>query len=302
MSATQPDGVEGARMTLGEHLDELRKHLLRSALALLVTFSVGFAFYGEISRLITWPFHEAVREINEATTERLSGLVDARLAAEPEAWKPYFESGYPDSIELLPEHRVEDRLAAIGPLEGFQFTMDIALYFALFTGAPYCLWELWRFVAAGLYANERRAVTRYVPWSVGLFVAGMVFSFRWCVPWVLYYLATAFPTEEIKPQWRVSEYFSVLSTMCLGMGILFQLPVAMAFVMRIGLVQPATFSKYRKYFYFASFVIAAILSPPDWFSTLAMCVPMMVLYELGILVGRFVARPRATALGPRGSA
>ena len=62
----------------------------------------------------------------------------------------------------------------------------------------------------GVEIVERRAVSRYVPWSIGLFVFGMVFSFRWIVAWVLYYLATAFPTAEIRPQWRVSEYFSVL--------------------------------------------------------------------------------------------
>jgi sec-independent protein translocase protein TatC len=302
MSAHTPERADGARMTLGEHLDELRKHLVRGGIALFVTFALGFAFYQEISQLITWPFHEAVREINAATIERLRAEVDPKLATEPDAWKAYFEPGYPERIELLPVQRVDDRLSAIGPLEGFQFTMDIALYFALFTGAPYCLWELWRFVAAGLYANERRAVTRYVPWSIALFVAGMYFSFRWCVAWVLYYLATAFPTDQIRPQWRVSEYFSVLSTMCLGMGALFQLPVVMTFTMRIGIVEPATYSKYRKHFYFASFVIAAILSPPDWFSTLAMCVPMMVLYEIGILVGRFVARPRTREIRPRGTA
>ncbi|TAJ09715.1 MAG: preprotein translocase subunit TatC, partial [Planctomycetota bacterium] len=251
MSAHKTERADGARMTLGEHLDELRKHLVRGCVALFITFSLGFAFYRDISDLITWPFHQAVREINASTTERLRADVDARSATEPDAWKAYFEPGYPETVELLPAHRVDDRLSVISPLEGFQYTMDIALYFALFTGAPYCLWELWRFVAAGLYANERKAVTRYVPWSVALFVVGMVFSFRWCVSWVLYYLATAFPTEELNQQWRVAEYFSLLATMCLGMGVLFQLPIVMTFTMRVGIVTPATYSKYRKHFYFA---------------------------------------------------
>lgn len=292
MAAPKPeDPIESARMTLGEHLDELRKRLVRGFAVLIGTFLLGFGFYQQIDHLLTWPFHQAVQLMNESRAEELR----ARLLEHPETPPAtYFVEGDVARGELVEAERAEERLIATGPMEGFNYSISIAVYFALFTGLPFLLYELWQFVSAGLYRHERKAVLRYLPYSIGLFVVGMVFSFVWCVPYVLYYLGVTFPIEKLKPQWRVSEYFDVLSTMCLGMGLLFQLPVVMVFVMRVGLVEPKTFAKYRRHFILAAFIIAAILSPPDFYSTAVMAIPMIVLYELGILIGRWVYKPRET--------
>jgi len=277
-----------ARMSLGEHLDELRTRLVRGLVALFVAFLVGWALYEPISDLLLRPFVEAVGQLNADIATRR----EADLAADPSRARSDF---FLEDGALRPELRIDARPIATGPLEGFSYAMKIATSFALLVGAPYLLWQMWGFIAAGLYREERRAVVRYLPWSIGLFLGGVLFSFVWALPYVLYYLGSAFPVEKLRPEWRVAEYFDLMLTMCLGMGLVFQIPVLMVFALRLGLIEASTFSRYRPHFMFGAFVLAAVISPPDLYSTAALAGPMWILYEIGLLVGRFIARPRAHA-------
>jgi sec-independent protein translocase protein TatC len=281
-------GEPEARMSLGEHLDELRSRLVRGVAALFIAFLVGWALYEPISDRLLRPFVYAVSRLNEDIAARR----EAELLADPTRARSesFLESG-----ELRPELRIDARPIATGPLEGFSYAMKIATTFALLVGAPFLLWQMWGFIAAGLYREERRAVLRYLPWSLGLFLGGALFSFVWALPYVLYYLGSAFPVEKLRPEWRVAEYFDLMLTMCLGMGLVFQIPVLMVFAQRLGLIEARTFSHHRPHFMFGAFVLAAVISPPDLYSTAALVVPMWILYEIGLVFGRMLARPRAHA-------
>jgi len=175
------------------------------------------------------------------------------------------------------------------------FTLKVCGYFALFLGSPYLLWQLWGFVAAGLYARERRWVHFFFPPALLLFLAGALFSYFVMVPFGLYYLLKTMPLDLMAPDIRLEDYFSFLSVLCLGMGLVFQLPLLMSFASLAGLVEAATFARMRGYFAIAAFVISAVLTPgPDIFSQLAMAGPMVVLYEVGLLGARFAGRRRGS--------
>jgi sec-independent protein translocase protein TatC len=286
----EPDPFEHTRMTLGEHLDELRRRVLRAALAVGIAFAAAWYFKDEIAELTLAPYREAAERLNADRAEAL----EERLRADPTlARELYFTSSDPASRELRPEERIDPRPILTGVGEGFFFALDLSLYAALLASSPFVLWQLWLFVAAGLYPHEKRGVRRYFPLSVLLFAAGAVFCFVLILPTGIYYLYRMLPLELARPQPRLSEYFSFVTTMTLAMGLVFQLPVVMVFLARFGLVEPSTYGRYRAHFVVAALAIAAVVTPgPDVFSQLMMAGPMLVLYEAGILVSRLVARPR----------
>lgn len=283
-------------MSLGEHLEELRKRLFRSVLVLTIAFGAAWWFKEEIAGWMLWPYREAAQQINE----QLVADHETELARPDTTHKrsDFFLSDDPADKRL--RDRVDERPVMFGIGDSFFFVLNNSLYFAFFLGSPFVLWQIWQFVGAGLYRHEKRAILRVFPASVLLFLAGVVFCFFLIIPTGMYYLAMTLPQEMVKQVTSLEKYTSFLTTMCLAMGAVFQLPIVMIFFSRMGLIEPATYSKYRPHFIVGALLVAAVITPgPDWVSQVLMTAPMLVLYEVGILVARFGARPRRK---PDGSA
>ena len=282
------ESLEHTRMTLGEHLEELRKRVFRSVLAIGIAFALAWWQQDPIQTWVMSPWHKAVGRINAELVER----AEATLAAHPETKRSeLFESDDPSDQRV--RTRVDPRLNAFAIGDMFFFALNIAIYFALFVGSPFVLWQLWQFVAAGLYRHEKRLVRIYFPFSVALFLSGVAFCFYFVVPVGMYFLATTIAPEKVQQTQGLQLYFNFLSTMCLSMGLVFQLPIVMIFVSRIGIVDPRTYAKFRPHFLVVALFVAAVLTPgPDWYSQVLMTIPMLVLYEIGALVARFTAKPR----------
>lgn len=285
---TAEDPFESTRMTLGEHLDELRSRLFKGVLAVVVAFALCWSFYERVKDVVLGPFDQARVMINAKWTED----ANAKLAAHPELSRDeYFE-------KIGGEDRLRNRVRppqVLSAGEGFLFALKTCLYFALFLGGPVLLWQLWQFIAAGLHRHERRAALRYFPYSVLLFVSGVVFGYFMLVPYAMFFLGTAFPPDEVQPSYTLSTYLKFISSLSLALGAVFQLPLLMVFFARLGLVDPRTYSRYRGHFVLGAFVVAAVLTPPDPITQFMMAVPMVLLYELGLWCARIFARPRAAA-------
>jgi sec-independent protein translocase protein TatC len=282
------DPFAHTRMSLGDHLDELRKRLIRGLVAVGLAFAVGWAFYQPLSNVVLQPMHWALARIDRNQVEKYEEL----LAEKPDLPRStYFESDEAGDTRLRPEYTVNQKMVATGATEGFLFGLKVALYFALAVGSPVLLWEMWRFIAAGLYRHERHVVARTIPLSLLLFVAGALFGYFVMVPYGLYFLATAFPPEELQFLPRLSEYLSLLSLLTLALGLVFQLPLVMYVLVKVDLVQRETFRNYRRYFIVGAFILAAILTPPDPFTQILLAGPMIVLFELGLLWTRFIRKP-----------
>lgn len=282
--------LEGTRMTLGEHLNELRRRLFYSVIALSICFGTAWWYKEYLTDYVMWPWKDAVAHINAD----LVTTAEAQLQEHKELPRSKFFTNDDPANQTLRDP-IDDRMVMLGVGESFFFAMNISLYFAVFAAGPFVLYQIWAFVAAGLYRHERRAVMRYVPFSVALFLIGVYFCYRWVIPVGMYYLSTTLPLEQVRPQMTLDNYFSFLSTMCLAMGCIFQLPLVMLFVSKIGLIQPSTYGKYRGHFLIGALFVAAVVTPgPDYYSQILMTIPMVVLYEIGILLAKFSGRGSRT--------
>ena len=285
--SSEGEEFEHTRMTLREHLEELRTRLWRGTAAVLVCFVVCYAFYKDITKALWQPHYDAVAMLNADLIEDVQADVAAGDAQAQDWFIPD-----KDPPELLPHRRYNAKLQGTHPSESFIFALMTCLYVAAFIGSPVLLWQVWGFVAAGLYVKERKAITRYFPLSVLLFVGGVLFGYFVMMPYAMYFLGSVFNFVDVENNYKVSEYASLLFSLCLALGVVFQLPVIILVFARIGLVEPKTLGKYRGHFAVGAFIIAAMLTPPDPVTQSLMAVPMILLYEFGILLAKMFGKPR----------
>ncbi|HUR27238.1 MAG TPA: twin-arginine translocase subunit TatC, partial [Planctomycetota bacterium] len=236
---------ETTRMSLAEHLIELRKRLFRGVLALAIAFIAGWTYYQPISKYLLYPLVETTRKIDAEQVEKYEAILAAD-ATVPRT--TYFRSENPQERHLWPEYTIEVRPIVTGIGEGFFFSMRVAMMFAFAVGGPVLLYQLWQFIAAGLYPKERRMVLSYFPFSVLLFLGGVVFGAVTLIPYCMKYLAQAFPSEWIGAQYKLESYWDFYSTMTLALGGVFQLPVVMFALVHVDLIPRAGFARYRGHF------------------------------------------------------
>lgn len=173
------------------------------------------------------------------------------------------------------------RLQAIAPTETFFTYLKCALLAGFVCALPVTFWQLWAFVAPGLYENERRAILPFVVISTGLFVGGAVFGYTQVFPLVFEFLS-GFSSELVEQAWTMREAFSVTTRLFLAFGIAFEMPVFVFFLSLTGVVTAAQLWRGTPYAVLAIFITAAVLTPPDFVSQILLAVPMLALYVLGV--------------------
>ncbi len=293
MTETESDAFAETRMTLGEHLEELRSRLIKGTAAIIVAFLVAWAFQERVTEVMTRPYERSMGWLEESYIEEAEGI----LAADP-------ERGRGDLLRTDESGRVrvvgfDGRLKSIKPGESFLFILKVCFYASLVFGAPVLLWQMWQFIAAGLYAKEKRAVSRYFPLSLLAFAVGILFGYFVIVPYGIFFLNKSVSIELMIPEITVQYYLTFLSGLCLAFGLIFQLPLVMTFVGSMGLVQPSAMASYRGHFCIGALILSAILTPPDPFTQLMMAIPLVVLYEIGIWSARFAAGRRTSPKSTR---
>ncbi len=267
------------RMTLGEHLEELRSRLLRAIIGVVVGMVVCFFLGRYLFAVLFWP-------LNVATGGNAPRM-------------------YPRSLS-----------------EPFGTYLRVSLICGAILSSPYGLYQMWKFIAAGLYQRERRAVRRYLLPSVALFALGVVFFLVVVAPLVigffLNFASSSFPGPPnwgldwlgrllgrpelpasqptaggsyVQPWLSLGEYVSFVGMMCLVFGLGFQTPLVVMFLTRSGIVPVERLRRLRRYVFLVICIVSAIITPPDVGSMIALAVPMYLLYELGLLVA--ARKPRA---------
>lgn len=188
-----------------------------------------------------------------------------------------------DEAKMLTLHafKLEDPL-----LVYVQFAVIIGLVFA----SPVILYELWAFISPGLYEKERKITLSYIPMALLLFLGGISFSYYILFPFVVRFMTGVSNDMNIEQVIGIYEYFQFLMQLTLPFGLLFQLPIVVMFLTRLGLVTPEYLVKVRKYAYFILLVVAAFITPPDLMSHLLVTVPLLILYEISIIISRFAYR------------
>ncbi|MFZ3591634.1 twin-arginine translocase subunit TatC [Bacillus sp. DJP31] len=173
--------------------------------------------------------------------------------------------------------------------------MEFAFIIAFIVTFPIILFQLWAFISPGLYKKERKVTLSYIPMSLFLFLAGLSFSYFILFPFVVEFMTQLSDRLAIEQVIGINEYFEFLFQLTLPFGLLFQLPVVIMFLTRLGIVTPAYLSKSRKYAYFVLLVIAAFITPPEIISHLMVSIPLFILYEISILISRGAYRKKMKA-------
>jgi len=205
--------------------------------------------------------------------------------------------GFSQQLLLLLQRPMPTRLVFIAPTEAFFVNLKVAFYAGLFLSVPLLLFQVWKFVAPGLYEHERRYSFPFLIISTILFLLGAIFAYVVILPIALHFLISQ-GGELWKPNITLSNYLSFCMRLILAAGLVFEFPVLMYFLAKVGVVTPAFLVKNRKYAVLAAFVIAAILTPPDVFSQVLLAVPLLLLFEVSIFVAKRVASGRETGDGP----
>ena len=175
--------------------------------------------------------------------------------------------------------------------ETFFTYLKISLLAGFFAASPVVIYQIWRFSAPGLYAKEKRYIFPFVFFATVFFVGGAMFGYFVVFPFGFKFFM-GFATDFITPMPTVKEYFSFSVRLLFAFGVVFELPVVTAFLALFGLVSAKTLSDKRKYAILGSFVVAALLTPPDVVRQLMMAGPIIVLYEMSIIVARVCGRKK----------
>jgi sec-independent protein translocase protein TatC len=198
-----------------------------------------------------------------------------------------------------PLDRANVQLVALTPTEGFWTSMKISMVMGVILAMPVILWQVWAFIAPGLHKHERRFAGPFVIIGSVLFLLGAAFALLVVMPFGVEFLLNFTKDQGIQPMISVSSHVDLVIKFTLGFGLVFELPLVLTMLSRMGIVTPQFLSKNRKYAILVNFVIAAILTPtPDILNQSLMAGPLIVLYEVGILAARIFGKRSPKAAPP----
>ena len=187
------------------------------------------------------------------------------------------------------------KLTSFNPTENFTTYMRVALFSGIALAMPVILYEIYAYIDPALLPNERKLALRLGPFILLLFIGGMLFCYFLLLPNAIKFLIN-FASDVFVNQLRASEYLSFVTTFILGMGLVFEMPVIIYTLVRLGVVQRSWLAKQRRYVFLLVFVVGAIITPtPDPFNQTLVSIPMYLLFELGLFLSRFAARSRGAA-------
>ncbi len=261
---------EETEMSFLDHLEELRWHLIRSLIAIMViaiaafvskSFVFGYLILGP-SKPDFWTFQVLCQ---------LSELLNSQALC----------------IEELP-FIIQSRQVT------GQFTMHITSSFVagLIGAFPYVFWEIWRFIKPGLYPKERKATRGAVFYVSFLFTIGVLFGYFIVTPVSINFLANYQLDPQILNEFDIVSYVSTVITLVLASGLLFQLPIVVYFLARAGLVTPQLLKTYRRHAIVVILILGAMITPPDPFSQVLIALPLFMLYEIGVVIAGRVEKRR----------
>ena len=238
---------EDEKLPFTSHLEELRKRLITSFIAIGVGFVVSFGFKERLFGILVQPL---ITVMKEGETLIYTGL--------PEAFFTY---------------------------------LKVSFLSGLIVASPVLLYQFWMFVAPGLYRKERRLMVPIVILSSVFFVGGALFGYFVVFPWGFKFFL-GFATDTIRPLPSMKEYFGFSAKLLLAFGLVFELPLVLTFMAKLGIVSVEFLKKNRKYALLLFFAGAAILTPPDVVTQILMALPLMILYEISIIGAKIFGKKK----------
>lgn len=263
-----------AKKTTGEmsfldHLEELRWLLVRSTAAILICACVAFAFSGFI-------FDEIIFAPKDADFITYRFFCD--LAVKYNMDKSF-------CIDELPFEIQSRRMDA-------QFSTDIwtSITVGFILAFPIILWEFWKFISPALYDKEKKYAVAFIASSSILFFLGVLFGYYLITPLSINFLGNYKISDVVKNDIDLDSYLSLIKTTAISCGLVFELPIIIYFLAKVGLVTASFLRNYRRYAYVIMLIIAAVVTPPDVVSQVIVTIPLVILYEISILISARMER------------
>lgn len=255
---------EEARMTFWGHLEELRKRLVRIAAIVGIGFIACFGYSEKILALLLLPLNFTL------------------------TWSTAFPFAF-----FIP-NKTTQNLFFTTLTEPFMSHLKIGFVAGLMLMAPAVLYQVWKFISPGLLPHERKYAGQFVLFSTLFFAAGVLFCFFFLLPFAIPFLVS-YKTEHLTPIIKIGEYIDFTLKFMLAAGAVFELPLVMVLLGRMGIIDTGSLKRFRKYAFLTAFIIGGLVTPtPDIFNMAMMSLPIYLLYELGILGVRIFGKPKRT--------
>ncbi|MCL6523468.1 MAG: twin-arginine translocase subunit TatC [Thermoflavifilum sp.] len=263
-----------AEMSFFDHLEELRWHIIRSLIAVIVAATLVFIFIHQIyNDIIMGPTHP------DFITYRILCHIDQAL-----------HLGNKLCLQSLDIHF--QNLEVSGQ---FMLSLTSSVVIGVIVSVPYILWEFWRFIKPALTPQEIRYARGLVFWTSLLFFLGVSFGYFLIAPYALTFFANYKISNQFENIFTVQSYLSMLSQLVIGLGCIFELPILVYFLTKIGLITPQFMKTYRRHAILVIVVLAAFIAPPDITSQLIIAFPLYLLYELSIGISARVIKQEKAA-------
>jgi sec-independent protein translocase protein TatC len=257
-------------MSFLEHLEELRWHIIKSLVSIFVVAIVAFIFKDILfNKILLAP------KSPEFITYRLFCKV-AEIVKIPRL-----------CIQTVPMERISIKMSG-------QFSMHIMVAFVagFIVAFPYVFYQFWRFIVPALYPKEKSVARGAVAVSSLLFLLGVAFGYFIITPLTIQFFSSYSVSDEVTNQINLISFVSTNASVLLSCGVIFELPILVYFLSKIGLITPKFLKKYRKHALVLILFLAAVITPPDIFSQLVVSLPLIILYEVGIIISRRIEKRR----------
>ena len=294
-------------MPLLGHLKEFRLRLIRVFVVTILIFFFCYFFRADLLQLIKEPVEEPLKKysnISRETTIKISdtqGLLNC--SCEAPALSVITEQTS-ISLDCICSPKIKNNnkstLVFIGLPEIFFTELKISFFLALFFAFPYCIAEIWGFVFPALHKKEKKIFWGFIPATFLFFTGGAMFGYFVVFPIGFDFFLSLTKPEEIVPFLSIGQYVSFAIKLLFAFGIVFEFPLVVLFLSRLGLVSPKFMIKNTKYAVVLVFIFSAILTPPDPFTMFLMAIPLSVLYILSIAICFFAFNKRQAALKEQG--
>lgn len=259
------------QMSFLDHLEILRWHLIRSCIAVFVFAITAFIFYDIIfDSIIIAPKNP------EFFTNRMFALM-AEFTG----------------IDSLAINQKAFQLININMSGQFATHISVSLIMGVILGFPYLFFEFWKFVKPALYKNEQKNARGSIFYTSFLFALGISFGYYLITPLSVHFLGSYQISEQVINQINLNSYISLVTSIVLASGVIFELPILIYFLSKIGLVTPSFLKTYRKHSIVVILILSAIITPPDIFSQVLVCFPLIILYEIGIKISTRVHKQQS---------
>jgi sec-independent protein translocase protein TatC len=256
-------------MSFLEHLEELRWHIIRSVLAVVTLAITAFIFKDIIfNKIILAPKNP------DFFTNRLFCNLGHLI--------------FGPSNDVLCINTKPFQLISIKMSGQLTTHVAVSIVAGIILSAPFILYEFWRFFSPALYVNERRYARGAVVWSSLLFFTGVVFGYFMICPLSIHFLGSYQISDQVVNQIYIRSYIGTLTSIVIASGLIFELPLLTFVLTKIGIITPNFLIKYRKHSIVVIFIVAAIITPPDIFSQTLVAIPLLILFEVGIIISKIV--------------